>query len=103
MALEQYIQRIDDKLHLLLKKLQQVQAENVLLKEHLQIQEGTLTNQQETIAALENKLHLAKMAGATGQSTPASREDDEEFRKEMRNKINDYIKEIDRCIALLNS
>jgi hypothetical protein len=79
-----------------------VQAENVLLKEQLQTQEGTLAAQQETIAALENKLHLAKIAGAT-QGTPSSREDDEEFRKEMRNKINDYIKEIDRCIALLNS
>jgi hypothetical protein len=103
LALEQYIQRIDEKLHLLLKKLQQVQAENVLLKEQLHEQEGTLAIQQETIAALENKLHLTKMAGATGQGTPSGSEDDEEFRKEMRNKINDYIKEIDRCIALLNS
>lgn len=102
MALEQYIQRIDDKLHLLLKKLQQVQAENVLLKEQLQEQEETLAARDETIATLENKLHLAKMAVAT-QGTPSSREDDEEFRKEMRSKINDYIKEIDRCIALLNS
>ncbi|PSL33445.1 hypothetical protein [Chitinophaga ginsengisoli] len=102
MALEQYIQRIDDKLHLLLKKLQQVQAENVLLKEQLQAQEETLAARDETIEALENKLHLAKMAVAT-QGTPSSREDDEEFRKEMRTKINDYIKEIDRCIALLNS
>lgn len=101
MALEQYIQRIDEKLHLLLKKLQQVQAENVLLKEQLLEQESTLSIQQETIATLENKLHLAKMAGAQG--SPAGKEDDEEFRKEMRNKINDYIKEIDRCIALLNS
>jgi biopolymer transport protein ExbB/TolQ len=102
MALEQYIQRIDDKLHLLLKKLQQVQAENVLLKEQLQAQEETLAARDETIGILENKLHLAKMAVAT-QGTPSSREDDEEFRKEMRSKINDYIKEIDRCIALLNS
>ncbi|MBW8688076.1 hypothetical protein [Chitinophaga rhizophila] len=103
MALEQYIQRIDDKLHLLLKKLQQVQAENVLLKEQLQEQEDILAVQQETIASLENKLHLTKMAGATGQGLPADAAADEEFRKEMRNKINDYIKEIDRCIALLNS
>lgn len=102
MALEQYIQRIDDKLHLLLKKLQQVQAENVLLKEQLQSQEETLATQQETIAALENKLHLARIAGAT-QGPATNKEDDEEFKKEMRNKINDYIKEIDRCIALLNS
>jgi chromosome segregation ATPase len=102
MALEQYIQRIDDKLHLLLKKLQQVQAENVLLKEQLHTQEGTIAAQQETIAALENKLHLTKIAVAA-QANPYTRVEDEEFRKEMRNKINDYVKEIDRCIALLNS
>jgi predicted nucleic acid-binding Zn-ribbon protein len=102
MALEQSIQRIEDKLQLLVKKLQQVQGENALLKEQIQTQEDIITAHQANIEALENKLHLAKMAGAT-QGAPTNREDDEEFKKEMRNKINDYIREIDRCIALLNS
>lgn len=101
MALEQYIQRIEDKLQLLLKKLQQVQAENALLKEQVQTQEQELAARQQAIAALEDKLHMVKIAGAA-QGTPMSATDDEEFKKEMRSKINDYIREIDRCIALLN-
>ena len=102
MALEQYIQRIEDKLQLLLKKLQQVQGENVLLKEQLSSKEEELASQQQHITALENRLQLTRIAGAT-QGTPAGREEDDEFKKEMRNKINEYIREIDRCIALLNS
>lgn len=102
MALEQHIQRIEDKLLLLLKKLQQQQSDNALLKEQLQLQQQESTRQLQTIAMLEEKLHLAKIAGvASGK--PATPEEDEDFKKEMRNKINDYIKEIDRCIALLNS
>lgn len=102
MALEQYIQRIEDKLQLLLKKLQQVQGENVLLREQIRLNEEELGAQNEAIATLSNKLQMTKIAGTT-QGTPADKEDDEEFKKEMRNKINDYIREIDRCIAILNS
>jgi hypothetical protein len=102
MALEQHIQRIEEKLQLLLKKLQQEQAENALLKEQLQLQQQEGVVQLQTIVKLEEKLQLAKIAGvATGK--PGTPEEDEDFKKEMRNKINDYIKEIDRCIALLNS
>ena len=103
MALEQYIQRIEDKLHLLLKKLQQVQGENVLLKEQIRLNEEELSAQNEAIATLSNKLQMAKIAGNTQGTPSASKEDDEEFKKEMRNRINDYMKEIDRCIALLNT
>ncbi|GAA0526044.1 hypothetical protein [Chitinophaga japonensis] len=101
MGLEQHIQRIEEKLFLLLKKLQQEQADNALLKEQLQLQQQETSRQQQTIAMLEEKLHLAKIAGVAG-GKPATPEEDEEFKKEMRNRINDYIREIDRCIALLN-
>ena len=102
MALEQNIQRVEEKMHLLLKKLQQVQAENVLLKEQLQSQQQETAQQQQTITSLEEKLRLLRIASVT-QGKPSTPEDDNAFKKEMRNRINDYIKEIDRCIALLNS
>ena len=102
MALEQYIQRIEEKLQQLIKKLQQVQLENVSLKEQVQTKDNELIVKQQEIDELENKLQLARIAGAT-QGHPVDREDDEEFKKDMRNKINEYIREIDRCIALLNS
>ena len=102
MALEQHIQNIEEKLHLLLKKLQQMQGENVLLKEQLQLLQEETNGQQQTIISLEEKLRLLKM-GAVAQGNPSNPEDDNAFKKEMKERINDYIKEIDRCIALLNS
>jgi uncharacterized coiled-coil protein SlyX len=102
MALEQYIQRIEDKLQLLVRKLQQVQGENVLLREQIRLNEEELSAQNDAIATLSNKLQMTKIAG-NSQGATSNKEDDDEFKKEMRMKINDYIREIDRCIALLNS
>lgn len=102
MEIEQYIQSIEDKLQQLFKKLQQAQADNVMLREQVQQQLDELAQQQQTIGALDEKLKLAKIATMTQQGNGLSEEEDA-FRKEVRGKINDYIREIDRCIALLNS
>ncbi|MFB6455340.1 hypothetical protein ACE38W_08730 [Chitinophaga sp. Hz27] len=102
MVLEQYIQRIEEKLHLLLKKMQQVQAENVSLREELNTKQQQIQEQQGSIQSLEEKLQMVKIA-ATAQGSNPLAENDEAFRKEIKGKINDYIKEIDRCIALLNA
>lgn len=101
MELEQYIQRIEDKLHQLLKKLQQAQADNAMLREQLSLHQSELKEQEATIASLDQRLKMAKIATAT-QGNGLS-EDEEAFRREVRGKINDYIREIDRCIALLNA
>ncbi|WP_346316296.1 hypothetical protein [Chitinophaga sp. YIM B06452] len=101
MEIEQYIQSIEDKLQQLFRKLQQSQADNALLREQVQQQQDELLQHQQTIEALDEKLKLAKIATIT-QGNGLSEEEDA-FRKEVRGKINDYIREIDRCIALLNS
>ncbi|PSL49951.1 hypothetical protein CLV51_1011292 [Chitinophaga niastensis] len=102
MVLEQYIQRVEEKLLLLVKKHQQLQAENVLLKEEVKIQQQELQQQQQGLQGLEDRLQLMKIA-STAQGGTSIATEDEAFKKEIRSKINDYIKEIDRCIALLNS
>lgn len=101
MEIEQYIQSIEDKLQQLFRKLQLAQADNATLREQLKAQQEELLQQQSTIESLDEKLKLAKIATAT-QGNGLS-EDEEAFRREVRGKINDYIREIDRCIALLNS
>lgn len=101
MELEQYIQSIEDKLQQLIRKLQQTQADNSVLREQLALHQSELKAQEQAITALDQKLKLAKIATATqGNGLP---EEEDAFRKEVRGKINDYIREIDRCIALLNS
>ncbi|MGE7773870.1 hypothetical protein [Chitinophaga caseinilytica] len=101
MEIEQYIQSIEDKLQQLFRKLQQAQADNVTLRDQLKAQQEELLQQQSTITSLDEKLKLSKIATAT-QGNGLS-EDEDAFRREVRGKINDYIREIDRCIALLNS
>lgn len=101
MEIEQYIQSIEDKLQQLFRKLQLVQADNATLREQLQQQQEELLQQQSTIQTLDEKLKLSKIATAT-QGNGLS-EDEDAFRREVRGKINDYIREIDRCIALLNT
>ncbi|WP_298711859.1 hypothetical protein [Chitinophaga sp.] len=101
MEIEQYIQSIEDKLQQLFRKLQLAQADNATLREQLQAQQEELLQQQSAITALDEKLKLSKIATAT-QGNGLS-EDEDAFRREVRGKINDYIREIDRCIALLNS
>lgn len=100
MVLEQYIQRVEEKLQLLVKRLHQVQSENASLKEEINHQQQTLQQQQLAIQAMEDKLHLSRIAVTAQGGTTAT--EDAAFKKEIRNKINEYIKEIDRCIALLN-
>ncbi|WP_109694500.1 hypothetical protein [Chitinophaga deserti] len=101
MEIEQYIQSIEDKLQQLFRKLQLAQADNATLREQLQQQQEELLQQQSTIQTLDEKLKLSKIATAT-QGNGLS-EDEDAFRREVRGKINDYIREIDRCIALLNT
>ncbi|AWO00930.1 hypothetical protein DLD77_04045 [Chitinophaga alhagiae] len=101
MALEQTIQRIEDKLQQLIKKLQQSQADNAMLRTQLLEHQEELRRQEAVITGLDEKLKLAKIATVT-QGNGLS-EEEAAFRKEVRGKINDYIREIDRCIALLNS
>ena len=84
-----------------MKKLQQEQADNAALKEQLRWHQQEVATQLQTISGLEEKLQMAKIAGVAA-GPPSTPEEDEDFKKEMRNKINDYIKEIDRCLALLN-
>ncbi|RAJ10777.1 hypothetical protein LX64_00384 [Chitinophaga skermanii] len=99
MEIDQYIQRIEDKLGLLLKKMQQVQAENVLLKEQVESQEQEIQLQYKALEDMESKLKTAAIANAAQHRSA----DDEAFKKEIRGKINEYIREIDRCIALLSA
>ncbi|ATL45979.1 hypothetical protein COR50_01700 [Chitinophaga caeni] len=99
MEIDQYIQNIENKLHLVLKKLQQVQAENALLKEQVGSQEQEIQLQYKAIAEMENRLKTVAIAHAAHSQS----DDNEAFKKEIRGKINEYIREIDRCIALLSA
>jgi chromosome segregation ATPase len=91
--LEQNIKRINDKLQQLLKNYQLLQKENnkqsLLIKE-LQ-QEKEKDNQH--ITTLQEKISILK--AATGKMNEADK-------KNFEKNINQYIREIDKCIGILS-
>jgi chromosome segregation ATPase len=89
---EQHIKRIQDKLQQLLKQYAAVQKENAQLKEDLQTAEAKIEAQQQNTEELKQQVSIMKL-NAVGMN--------EVDKKEFEKRINTYVKEIDRCIALL--
>ncbi|MBN8672744.1 MAG: hypothetical protein J0L56_01350 [Chitinophagales bacterium] len=89
---EQHLKRIQDKLQQLLKQHTALQKENVQLKEALDLSKEEARVQQQHIDTLKQKVDILKLNA--GEMSEADK-------KEFEKKINTYLKEIDRCIAML--
>lgn len=90
---EEQIKRIYDKLQQLLKQHASLQKENQLLREELGSAQKQVAQYQETAEALKQQVSILQLGN--GQMG-------EEDKKEFEKKLNTYIKEIDRCIAMLS-
>jgi pantothenate kinase len=88
-----HIKRIQDKLLQLLRQYQVLQKENRDLQQELSNTQHQLSQQTTEIAALQQKVAILKMSS----SAP-----DDAAKKDFEKRINQYLREIDRCIALLN-
>jgi chromosome segregation ATPase len=89
---EQHIKRIQDKLQQLLKQYAAVQKENNKLKEDLETAQQKISAQQKNADELKQQVGVLKLnAGEMGNAD----------KKEFEKRINAYVKEIDRCIAML--
>lgn len=89
----QHLKSIQEKLQLLLKNHAALQKENRLLKIELEkaiLQSG---EQQKNVEDLKQQVGILKMGA--GEMNSADK-------KEFEKKLNAYIKEIDKCIALLS-
>jgi len=89
---EQHLKRIQDKLHLLLKEYSAVSKENKTLKVELNAANKKITEQQNNVDLLKQQVSILKVSN--GDMTEADK-------KEFEKRINVYLKEIDRCIAML--
>ncbi len=92
MSINQHIERIESKLNLLLGKIKNLKKENENLRKELEIKQLEQVELKEKIDQYKIKISL-QSPDNTGIS--------KESRSELEKKINGYIKEIDRCIALL--
>lgn len=92
-VLEENIKRVNNKLQQLLKQYQLLQKENDLLqKELIELKSGNEKNLQ-YILDLKQQVAILKMAAV---------QMDDSDKKAFEKNINQYIREIDKCIGLLS-
>ncbi len=91
-ATEQHLKRIQDKLQQLLKQYTAVQKENNRLKEELDAAQSKIEEQKKNGEELKQQVSILKLNA--GEMSDADK-------KEFEKRINVYLKEIDRCIAML--
>lgn len=92
-ALQQNIKRITDKLQRVLKLHQQLQKDNERQTKIIKELQETKEKNTQTIAELQQQADILK--ASAGQMAT---QDKKAFEKH----INNYIKEIDKCIGLLS-
>ncbi|HOZ78198.1 MAG TPA: hypothetical protein PLY34_09400 [Ferruginibacter sp.] len=91
--LENHIKRISDKLQLLLKQYQQLQKDNERLKSAVQKLESGQAAATQQVELLQLQAGILK--ASAGQMNDIDK-------KAFEKKINQYLKEIDKCITLLS-
>ncbi len=93
-ATKETLERIASKVEQLSKKVNLGEAEVELLKRELRQARETITLQKNTLRALEEQNKLVKIAEAVALS--------KEDKRAVKLKINEFIREIDKCIATLS-
>jgi hypothetical protein len=90
---EKQLKQIHEKLQQLLKQYQSLQKENGKLKLEIQEFKSDHNNHSEELDRLRQRTQILQSS-----KTEMSVEEKKAFEK----RLNNYVKEIDRCIALLN-
>ena len=88
------VNKIEVKLGKLIAKYQQVKQEKLILQQENEYFVASLKLKEIEILNLQEKVKLMSIS----KSVDASKQEV----KETRLKINEYVREIDKCIALLN-
>lgn len=93
MTVDQQFTILNEKLQQLLKQYTRLQKENERLKEELQQSRNSVAETQYKMDELQQQLSILKLG--TGEMN-------EKDKKEFEKKINQYIREIDKCISFLS-
>jgi chromosome segregation ATPase len=97
MALERInteLQSLERKISLLLNEHKSLKSQNLQLKDQNSALEEQVKSRNEQVQSFQNQIKISKIAGSVG----ADRGDASELKK----KIDEYVSEIDRCIAHLS-
>ena len=88
------LKNIQDKLQQLLKQYRNVQKENEQLKKEVEKQKSVSILKTQQIQSLQQKLDAAQVSISNW---------DEADKKIMEKRIDSYLKEIEKCLSLLNT
>lgn len=92
MSVDQQFNTINDKLQQLLKQQARVRRENEQLRAELEANKSRQAETQQRIEELQQQVAILKLAAG---------EMNEKDKRDFEKKINQYIREIDKCIAYL--
>ncbi len=91
--LDNQIKIINDKLQQLVKKSNSLQKENEVLYRELSVLKEKEKEYKSTIDAMSQKVNI--LQAAAGKMTEADQ-------KELEKRINQYVKDIDKCIDMIS-
>ena len=86
--------QLQQKQQLLLKQFAFLKSENRQLTKRLAKKDAQLTNAEDKLKDLQQKLDVLKISKGSF---------DDKEKKELERRIDAYVREIDRCLALLNT
>ena len=92
--MENIINDIEIKLEKFVEKHNKLISEHIILKEENKVISADLKAKNAELLVLQDKINLMKISKSVDNS--------KEEIKSTRLKINEYVREIDQCIALLN-
>lgn len=89
----QQLQSIESKVRLLLNRHAEAQQKLVAAQEEIKMLESRLEEREQQIKNFQNQENIVKIVDAIAGNTANS--------TELKLKLNEYIREIDKCIAYL--
>jgi chromosome segregation ATPase len=95
MTVDEQLKSLNQKLQQLLKRYQQLQKENLAIKQEMDNQRLLLKEKNELVQHLQEKIDVLKLSSASTI--------DGEEKKLLERRINGYLAEIEKCLVLLNS
>lgn len=92
--MKEIINRLHGKLANLISKLDDLESQNLILSQKLSDNSFTLEKKDQCIGDLKEKNRILKISSSLNQVDGND--------KSSKKQINDIVREIDKCIALLN-
>lgn len=92
------VDQLENRVKRVINRFEQLSGENLDLQIRIEELESELLSIKQKSAALENRLSILTISNSISSKNINNKSES----TEVKRKINTYIREIDKCIALLN-